>query len=341
MDEKFMKRCLLLARKGLGMAAPNPMVGALAVCQGIIIGEGYHKEYGREHAEVNAINSVRDKSKLSESTLYVNLEPCAHHGKTPPCTDIIRKYKIPKVVIGAFDDNPNVAGNGIKVLQDGGCKVIHGILEDECRTLNKRFYTFHKKKRPYVILKWAQTPDGFIAPEPAKQEWITGELSKKLVHKWRTEEAAILVGTNTVLVDNPALTAREWDGKNPIRILLDFNNRIDQQFKVFDNAANTLVYNSTKEGQKDNVEYILLEKKGNSLDLMMADLYRRGISSIIIEGGKKILDSFISNGLWDEARVFTGTKNFGSGLSAPVLQCHASEKETVGDDILNLYRNTN
>ncbi len=336
-----MNRCLLLARKGLGRVAPNPMVGALVVYQGAIIGEGYHKEYGREHAEVNAINAVQDKSKLSEATLYVNLEPCSHHGKTPPCTDIISKYKIPKVVIGAIDDNPDVDGNGIKVLQDGGCKVIHGILEDECRTLNKRFYTFHKQKRPYVILKWAQTSDGYIAPEPVKQEWITGQLSKKLVHKWRTEEAAILVGTNTILVDNPALTAREWDGANPLRVILDLNNRIDQKFKVFDKAADTLVYNFTEEGQKDHVEYTILEKKGNTLDCMMADLYRRGISSIIIEGGKKVLDSFISNGLWDEARVFTGTKSFGSGLAAPVLPCDVLEQEVIGDDILTLYRNLN
>jgi len=338
-DEKFIKRCLFLARKGLGNTSPNPMVGSVLVHNGLVIGEGYHKEYGKEHAEVNAINTVIDKSKLQESTLYVNLEPCSHFGKTPPCVDLIIKYQIPTVVIGSVDDNPNIKGKGIEKLIKNGCEVTLGVLEEECRELNKRFYIFHNKKRPFIILKWAQTIDGFIAPTPSKQEWITGQQSKVTVHQWRAEESAILVGTNTVLIDNPALTVREWVGKNPIRVILDFNNKLNNNLKVFDNDADTLVYNYTNEGLQDNCEFIKLEKEGASLNLIMADLYHRGIGSIIIEGGKKILDSFIEMGLWDEARIFTGNKSFGEGMPAPDLNCKPVNNEYIGDDLLEVYIN--
>jgi diaminohydroxyphosphoribosylaminopyrimidine deaminase/5-amino-6-(5-phosphoribosylamino)uracil reductase len=245
------------------------------------------------------------------------------------------------VVIGSVDDNPDVQGSGIDILKERGCEVVSGVLEEECRELNKRFITYHKKKRPYIILKWAQTKDGFIAPDPAKREWITGQLSKRLVHKWRTEEDAIFVGTNTVLVDNPVLTAREWDGKDPVRVLVDFNNRLDQKLQVFNNAADTLVYNHSLEEIRGKTKHIILAKEADSLESMMYDLYNRGISSIIVEGGKQILDSFVYKDLWDEARVFTGTGNFGKGLAAPVLECHPLEKEFIGDDELELYRNLN
>ena len=247
--EKYIKRCIELAKNGLGTTYPNPLVGSVIVYNKEIIGEGWHQKAGDGHAEVNAINSVKNKSLLSKATIYVSLEPCSHFGKTPPCCDLIIANDIPNVVIGTIDPFAKVAGNGIKKLLEAEKNVTIGILEDECNELNKRFFTFHTKKRPYIILKWAESQDGFIAPlKREKQEsvWITNEFSRQLVHKWRSEEEAILVGTNTVMEDNPTLTVRDWIGTNPIRIVLDQNNRITKEFHIFDNQAKTLSVSKVK-----------------------------------------------------------------------------------------------
>ena len=302
--EKYIKRCIEIAKNGLGTTRPNPMVGSVIVYNQNIIGEGFTSKYGGNHAEVNAIHSVKNKALLKQATLYVTLEPCSHYGKTPPCSDLIVEHNIPNVVIGCIDDNPEVAGKGIKKLMDAGCNVTVGILENECKTLHKRFFTFHNKKRPYIILKWAETNDGFIAPETKKElkpVWITNELSRQLVHKWRGEEQAVLVGTNTVLQDNPSLTVRDWTGENPIRVVLDKKGTLHKRYLVFNNDAQTIVIQDI------------------TIDNIFIVLYKNNISSIIIEGGLKTLQSFIDKNKWDEARVFSGNCTFEKGVKAPVL----------------------
>jgi diaminohydroxyphosphoribosylaminopyrimidine deaminase / 5-amino-6-(5-phosphoribosylamino)uracil reductase len=278
--EKYIKRCIQLAKNGLVSAMPNPSVGAVIVYDGQIIGEGYTSAYGGNHGEVNAINAVKDKSLLSKSTIYVSLEPCSHHGKTPPCCDLIIKHKIPNIVIGAIDSNAKVAGNGIKKLIEAGANVTVGILEDECRIVNKRFFTFHEKKRPYIILKWAESIDGFIAPNKKieqKPVWITNSYSRQLVHKWRSENQAILVGTQTVIDDNPKLNVRDWSGENPIRIVLDQNNRISKESVIFDNCAKTLLINNQ-----------IVDYSENTAVQIIKYLFDNNIQSVIIEGGSKI-----------------------------------------------------
>jgi diaminohydroxyphosphoribosylaminopyrimidine deaminase / 5-amino-6-(5-phosphoribosylamino)uracil reductase len=329
--EKYMKRCIEIAKNGLLAAMPNPSVGAVIVHNDIIIGEGFTSEFGGNHAEVNAINAVKDKSLLSESTIYVSLEPCSHFGKTPPCCNLIIDSKIPNVVVGTLDSNKKVAGRGIEALKKSGIHVIVGVLEQECRESNIRFFTFHEKNRPYVILKWAESQNGCIAPlykEEKKPVWITNEYSRQLVHKWRSEEQAILVGTQTVIDDNPKLDVRDWTRKNPIRVILDQNNRISKDSFIFDNQSETIVISKTEIDFSKNVTKqicdILFEKK---------------IQSVIIEGGTQTLQTFIDANIWDEARVFKGTVFFENGKKAPILNHQYESKTKILDDELLTYKN--
>ena len=322
--EKYISRCIDIAKNGLGTTAPNPMVGSVIVYNSTIIGEGFTSPYGGAHAEVNAINSVKDKSLLEEATLYVTLEPCSHFGKTPPCSNLIIEHGIPNIVIGCLDDNKKVAGRGIAKLKAADCNIKVGVLEDKCKEHHKRFFTFHNKNRPYIILKWAETADGFIAPLHKKEKqpvWITNTYSRQLVHKWRAEEQAILVGTNTVMEDNPSLTTRDWDGKNPIRIVLDKHNKLSKEYKVFDNIAKTLII------------------KDNSAKGICHKLHEANINSVIIEGGAKTLQVFIDTGLWDEARVFTGKNTFKEGIKAPVFSGNLISEKQILDDTLKIYVN--
>ncbi len=345
-----MRRCLELAKNGFGTTYPNPMVGSVIVCNGKIIGEGWHKKSGEPHAEVNAVNAVKDKSLLKSSTIYVSLEPCSHFGKTPPCCDLIIENKIPNVVVGTVDSNVKVAGNGIKKLIEAGAKVTVGVLENECKELNKRFFTFHEKKRPYVILKWAETLDGFIAPlilrqaqddiKNRKPVWITNQYSRQLVHKWRSEEQAILVGTQTAIDDNPTLDVRNWTGKNPVRIVLDQNNRIPKNSHVFDNQLKTIVLSAVpKTINEENTIFEKINFKQNLAEQILNVLYKHQIQSVIIEGGAQTLQTFIDKNLWDEARVFIGIQNFESGIKAPILALNNMEKQIIYNDKLLISRN--
>lgn len=341
--EKYMQRCLELAKNGLGTTYPNPMVGSVIVYEGKIIGEGWHKKAGEPHAEVNAVNAVKDTSLLKKSTIYVSLEPCSHFGKTPPCCDLIIKNKIPNVVIGTIDPNIKVAGNGIKKLIEAGANVTVGVLESDCLELNKGFFTFHKDKRPYVILKWAESQDGFISPLSkldAKPVWITNDFSRQLVHKWRSEEQAILVGTQTVMDDNPKLNVRDWTGNNPIRIVLDKNNRIPKDFSVYNNQQKTIFI--TESNNSESTENTIFEKIdfGQNIGIQIMDvLYKHSIQSVIIEGGRQTLQTFIDENSWDEARIFTGNTYFETGIKAPVLERKNGIKKTIENDSLLIIRN--
>lgn len=330
-NEFYIKRCIEIAKNGLGITRPNPMVGCVIVVDNKIISEGFTSKYGGNHAEVNAINTVEDKSVLQHATLYVTLEPCSHYGKTPPCSDLIVKHNIPKVVIGCIDDNKQVAGKGLKKLMEAGVDVIVGVLEDECRQHHKRFFTFHNKKRPYIILKWAETKDGFIAPE-SKNEiapvWITNPYSRQLVHKWRAEEQAILVGTNTAIEDNPSLTVRDWTGLNPVRVVIDRENKLPKTAEIFDDSSETLVIN------KSTIDF----KTPIASEICTA-MYEKNINSVIIEGGAKTLQTFIDENLWDEARIFTGNTVFGKGVKAPPFKGKLISEEPIQGDILKIYQN--
>jgi diaminohydroxyphosphoribosylaminopyrimidine deaminase/5-amino-6-(5-phosphoribosylamino)uracil reductase len=340
--ETYMKRCLELAVKGLGSTAPNPMVGSVIVHNGKIIGEGYHEQYGQAHAEVNAINSVEDKSLLKESTLYVNLEPCSHFGKTPPCADLIIEHKIPFVVIGSIDTNSLVSGKGIKKLMEAGIDVKIGVLEDECKKLNKRFFTFHNKKRPFIILKWAQSADGFIdikrdEENRGKAIQISNSDSKKLLHLWRSQEQAIMIGTNTALLDNPQLTVREVKGKNPLRITVDKWLRIPKHYYLFDKSTPTLIFTATDEVSQPNLEYVKIDFEKDVLLQILNELYKRNIQSIIVEGGEQLVNSFIDDGLWDAARVFISDKKLMKGVNAPKLAVLPVIRENISGDKLLFY----
>ncbi|MBK6985582.1 MAG: bifunctional diaminohydroxyphosphoribosylaminopyrimidine deaminase/5-amino-6-(5-phosphoribosylamino)uracil reductase RibD [Bacteroidetes bacterium] len=332
-----MKRCLELAAKGLGNVAPNPMVGCVIVCDGEIVAEGYHEQYGSGHAEPNAIKQVSD-AILKKSTLYVTLEPCSHHGKTPPCADLIISKGTKKVVIGNLDSNPLVSGRGIQKLKEAGIEVEHGILDKECRALNKRFFTFHEKKRPYIILKWAQTQDGFISrnplPENKEDNWITGKESKALVHKWRGEEQAILIGYNTALVDNPLLTTRLAEGKNPIRLIIDKNLDLPHNLNIFNDEAKTIVFNCMKASENDNIRYVRIDFQ-NAIQEILNECYVLNISSIIIEGGTKTINEFIKKNKWDEAYIFVNpNKTFQHGIPAPDISFNQITPIKIGDDLL-------
>lgn len=340
--EIYINRCIELAKNGLGTTYPNPMVGSVIVHDGKIIGEGWHRKAGEPHAEVNAINSVKDQSLLAKATIYVSLEPCSHFGKTPPCCDLIIKHKIPNVVIGTVDPNSKVAGTGIKRLIENGCEVTVGILEKECTELNKRFFTFHNKKRPYIILKWAESKDGFIAPlEKEKQEpvWVSNTFSRQLTHKWRSEEQAILVGTQTVLDDNPKLDARDWTGNNPIRIVLDRTGKITTDHFVKDGKTKTIVITERENLTScENLNYEIIIFDNQLADKITDILYQYGIQSVIVEGGKQTLQTFIDNNLWDEARVFIGNISLNKGVNAPQLIGISKTTDIKGDQ-LKLFLN--
>lgn len=343
--EKYIKRCIQLAKNGLGTTYPNPMVGSVIVYNNQIIGEGWHKKAGEPHAEVNAVNSVKDKSLLKKATIYVSLEPCSHFGKTPPCCDLIIANKIPNVVVGTVDPNEKVAGRGIKKLIEAGANVTVGILEDECSELNKRFFTFHQKRRPYIILKWAESQDGFLAPEKIENQdrkpiWITNTYSRQLVHKWRTEEQAILVGTNTVINDNPKLNARDWHGNSPARIVLDRNNRINKESFIFDDSVKTFIFSNEKTNSStENTQFEAIDFSLNIVPQILEVLYQNQIQSVIIEGGRQTLQSFIDENLWDEARIFVGKTSFESGTKAPILSRKNSTKTNILSDELIQIRN--
>ena len=337
--EYFIDKCIILARKGALDVSPNPMVGCVIVNDGEIIGEGYHKKYGKNHAEVNAIHSVNDKSLLKNSILYVNLEPCCHHGKTPPCTDLILKYNIPKVVIGCIDTFSKVSGQGMKKLKDNSVEVIYGVLEKECTELNKRFFCYHTKKRPYIILKWAKSKDNFIAPiNQEKPFWMTSEKSKKLVHSWRAEEDAILVGRKTVVADNPSLTVRMCEGKNPIRIIIDKELSLDKKSNVFDDQAETIVFNNIKSAIIDKTTYLKADFN-NLNEGILNQLYNRDILSLIIEGGTITINSFIEKNLYDEIRVFTADKLLEKGINSPELpDINLIKTSIINNDKLEVYK---
>lgn len=325
MDTQYMRRCLQLARIAQGNTYPNPLVGCVIVHNGKIIGEGWHKKAGSPHAEVQAIGSVKDKSILSQSTLYVNLEPCNHFGKTPPCVDIILKYRIPKVVVGISDPFSQVAGKGIKRLQSSGCEVVVGVLERECYQLNKRFFTFHLKKRPYIILKWAESEDGFIAPvssENQKNTRISNIYAHQQVHQIRAEEASILIGTNTALQDNPQLNTRLFKGKNPIRLVIDRVLKIPKSYHLWSDGISTIFFT-----EKTNIDLIPPHIKLVNLDFscplpqqIIAYLYNKQIQSVLVEGGAILLQQFIDSGLWDEVIVYKGDVRLQGGVKAPVLK---------------------
>lgn len=345
LPEIYMQRCLELAALGAGKVSPNPMVGAVIVCEDRIIGEGYHQKYGKAHAEVNAVKMVTDKyvnydDLLKKSTIYVSLEPCAHYGKTPPCADLIIKHQIPRVIVGCRDPFPLVDGKGIEKLKHAGVEVKVGLLEDKCLAMNKRFFTRVQKQRPYIILKWAQTSDGFFAPPDGSQYWITGAESRKLVHHWRSEEDAILVGKNTVRVDNPQLNVRYAAGRSPKRVVIDRNLEFDTSLNVFDGNVETIVFNEKKFAIEGTIKYIQLESFDYYVpQYIMYQLYLQDIQSVIIEGGAKTLQHFIEAGLWDEARIFTGKSAINNGISSPFITGINTGNYVVGNDQLQVWTN--
>jgi len=344
-DLKFMQRCLELASKAEGMTYPNPMVGSVIVYEGEIIGEGYHMKAGGPHAEVMAIGSVSDKSLLASSSIYVNLEPCSHFGKTPPCADLIVSHKIPVAVIGTTDTSGKVSGRGLSKLREAGCKVILGVAEDECRRINKRFFTFHEKKRPYIILKWAQSTDGFIdinreIKKKTGAGWITGKSERILVHKWRAAEQAILIGAETVRTDNPRLNVREWKGSNPVRIILSGSGILPEDLAMNRLIGSQVVFSFFPE--KINMPGSVVVKLNNheSSAVQILDyLYRWGIQSLFIEGGSGVLNHFISLGLWDEARIFTGGQIYKDGVKAPGIDGKLFLKTKFSKSLLEILIN--
>jgi len=345
-DEICMQRCLELASLGMGSVSPNPMVGCVIVHDQKIIGEGYHKKFGDAHAEVNAINAVLQQygdaaeAMLASATAYVSLEPCAHFGKTPPCADLLIRHRIKKVVIGNTDPFADVNGKGIEKLKNAGVEVVSGILEVQCSYLNRRFFTRIKQQRPYIILKWATTANGFFAPKNTVQQWISGPLSKKLVHKWRTEEDAILIGKQTALADNPQLNSREWQGKNPVRILIDRDLQVPISSYIYNKEAKTIILNEVKTEVQDNIHFIQMEDMHYYLPQKIAfQLYLMDIQSVIIEGGANILNQFITAGLWDEARVFTAASSWKEGIASPVINGIITDQYRIEQDNLTIYQN--
>jgi diaminohydroxyphosphoribosylaminopyrimidine deaminase/5-amino-6-(5-phosphoribosylamino)uracil reductase len=342
-DKKYMRRCFELARKGLGMTRANPLVGAVIVHGERIIGEGYHHEFGGPHAEVNAIRSVKDPSLLPESTLYCSLEPCSHHGKTPPCSMLIQQRGLKRVVISNSDPFPSVNGKGIRHMQEAGIQVEEGCLEEEGKHLNRRFFHYVIYRRPYVILKWAQTADGFIdlEREPGDHEgprWISNEVSRTLVHKWRSEESAIMVGTNTVISDNPRLNVRRWSGENPVRITLDRKGRLPDSANILDGLQETIVFTGVQRNYSGKIQLVHTDPSYQLADVM-EELFDRQIVSVFVEGGAALHRSFLETGLWDEARIFTAPMLFSRGVRAPEIQDTSDETISIGDTKLNIYRN--
>ncbi len=342
-DKIYMRRCFELARKGLGMTRTNPLVGCVIVHNDRIIGEGYHHEFGGPHAEVNAIRSVKDPSLFPEATLYASLEPCAHQGKTPPCSRLIHQKGIRRVVISNKDPFPRVNGLGVKEMEEAGIDVLTGCLEEEGYSLNRRFFMYQLRKRPYVVLKWAQTIDGFIdlvrEPEdPIGTNWITDEVSRTLVHKWRSEEGAIMVGTNTIIADNPRLNIRRWTGDHPVRITIDRNGRLSESAYILDGSQATIVFTGVLAKYSGKTRSIRVDPSYDLGDLL-EELYDQKIISVFVEGGAKLHGSFLADGLWDEARVFTGKMAFSQGVRAPELKKTPDETYYFHDTTLDIYRN--
>ncbi|MBS1618005.1 MAG: bifunctional diaminohydroxyphosphoribosylaminopyrimidine deaminase/5-amino-6-(5-phosphoribosylamino)uracil reductase RibD [Bacteroidetes bacterium] len=336
-----MSRCLELAVMGMGSVSPNPMVGAVLVHEDRIIGEGYHEQYGQAHAEVNCLKSVKpeDRHLIGDSTLYVSLEPCSHHGKTPPCADLIIDNQIKKVVTGSHDPNPLVSGRGIARMRAAGIEVIENVLREECDDLNRRFITFHTKHRPYVILKWAQSAEGNMASQEEKQVWLSDEYSKKLSHKWRTEEDAILVGARTAIIDDPQLTARLWEGRNPVRVLIDRHLRVPETARILDEDAMNIIYNICKEGLENGNVYFGLRPNENVVEQILHDLHKRSIASVIVEGGAYTLNEFIKAGIWDEARIIHTPVSLPGGIAAPHINGKLIKEEKLDNDTLLIKMN--
>lgn len=334
-----------IAKNGIGFTRPNPSVGAVVVYNDKIIGEGFTSKYGKNHAEVNAINAVKDKTFLKEATIYVTLEPCSHYGKTPPCADLIVKHQLKNVVIGCVDSNNLVAGKGIERLKNAGINVIVGVLENECKRHHKRFFTNQEKKRPYIILKWAETKDGFVAPiakNEQKPVWISNQYSQQLVHKWRAKEHAILVGTNTVIADNPKLNVRSWSGQNPIRIVLDKTLRASKELSVFNESVKTIVISGNGFKPIIEIKNVIFEviNFSKNIGIQICEvLQKHKIQSVIIEGGTQTLQTFIDENLWDEARVFIGNVKFGKGVKSPVFNRVIKEEKNIKTDVLKIYTN--
>jgi diaminohydroxyphosphoribosylaminopyrimidine deaminase/5-amino-6-(5-phosphoribosylamino)uracil reductase len=348
-DESYMLRCIELARMGAGAVSPNPMVGCVIVHNNRIIGEGWHRQYGGPHAEVNAVNSVADKSLLPQSTVYVNLEPCSHFGKTPPCADLLIAHRVQRVVTGMTDPFSEVSGRGIGKLRAAGITVETGVLQQECEELNKRFITFHRLKRPYIILKWAQTLDGFIAPDAAsmttdefeQRRHITGRVVQKLVHKWRAEEDAVLVGTHTALSDDPVLNVRAYEGRNPMRITLDKSGRLPAHLRLFDGSQRTLVFTALqRESLVPGLEYIAIDFTAPIWPRIAHELHQRNIQSLVVEGGTVTLHNIFISGIWDEAQVFTSPSVMGAGVAAPAIHGKLSGQFGIDGKQLHIYRHS-
>ncbi|MGA9212744.1 bifunctional diaminohydroxyphosphoribosylaminopyrimidine deaminase/5-amino-6-(5-phosphoribosylamino)uracil reductase RibD [Kaistella sp.] len=336
--EIYIKRCIELAQKALGKTYPNPLVGSVIVYNDEIIGEGFHEKAGQPHAEINAINSVKNPELLKESTIYVSLEPCSHFGKTPPCANKIVEIGFKKVVIGTLDSHEKVNGKGKQIIENAGIEVVSGVLRKECIDLNKRFFTFHQKKRPFVILKWAESADGFL-DKNFKPTQIGNDLTKQFVHQLRSEEHAILVGTNTALTDNPSLTTREVSGRNPVRILIDFDLKVPRNFNIYNDESETLVFNAVKNSEENNVKFITIEKE-NFLENLMQKLYGNQIQSVIIEGGSFTLNQFIKENLWDEAIIIKNENLIlENGTKAPKFDFRPQKIENFRNNNLKFYKN--
>ena len=340
--EKYLRRCFELAKQGLGKVQPNPMVGAVIVKDDVIIGEGYHEKYGKAHAEVNAINDVLSKydnanELLKSSTIYVNLEPCAHTGKTPPCADLIIKHGIPKVVISNIDPFGSVNGKGVERLRKAGVEVITDILKEEGYDVNKRFFTYHTLQRPYVILKWAESADKYITIAENTRTTISGEKAKVLNHKWRSEEQAILVGTKTVQIDNPVLTVRDWVGNNPIRVIIDKELKLNHDLNIFNTDSKTIIFNNHKTERVENIQYVQIDFYGLVPQFILYQLYLMEVQSLIIEGGAYTIKEFLQHGLWDEIRVFKSKQDLKSGVSAPQPEGRLDYHEDLVEDELFIY----
>lgn len=341
-DLKYMRRALDLAAMAGGGTRPNPLVGAVIVRDNQVIGEGYHRQAGEAHAEVEALLSVKDRSQLSGADIYVTLEPCSHWGKTPPCAEMIVREGFGRVIIGTRDTSSKVSGRGIEILKSGGCEIIEGVMDLECRKINSRFFTFHEKGRPLIILKWAETDDGFFDAErvegqPPGPNWITGHSERILVHKWRSLEHAVMVGENTLCNDDPLLDVRLWPGRSPVRVILSGSESLRDGYRIFSGGEPTLVFTTHPSDNKGNVEYIRISARETALLEVLGELHRRDIQSLLVEGGANVLSQFITAGLWDEARIFRGKTRYGSGLPAPQISGTLVDEIEFESSNLNIY----
>ena len=341
-DKHMMQRCFKLAENGAGHVAPNPMVGCVITYEDKIIGEGFHRAYGKPHAEVNAIHSVKKIELLKKATLYVNLEPCAHHGKTPPCSELIAAHQIPRVVISNVDPYAKVAGKGIEKLEAAGTEVIHGVEKAQGWFLNRRFFTYHTQKRPWIILKWAESADGFLDiyrdnSDDLRPTWLTNQMARHLVHRWRAEEQSILVGQNTALLDNPRLNTREWSGNNPLRVLIDPDLKVSPDYHILDTNQKTLVFNWVKAEKNNTIEYIKIGQESSIIHAVIEELYNRSVQSVIVEGGAYVLQNFIDAKMWDETRRFIGEIHLKDGINAPDFKEIPTSKTPMGNSILYKY----